>query len=499
MNRRPLNIQIPTGWLIGLLTGYLGLIQLLLWRFLDVMPLWAYAAAGAAILLLCIMLSRQVAHAQWPRGPSLKTLLTCLGIALALLILGGEGRLLYANVDWQVRDAVLRDMAINPWPFVYTARDLPDVLRGPIGMYFVPALAWKALGPTAADIALLIQNASLLGIIMALAAPLFPDRRARRITLAVFLTFSGLDIVGQLLAHRMLAEHLEFWTNLLQYSSTITLIFWVPHHALIGWMGTVLFLLHRAGRISLGQFLVPLPFAALWSPLALMGLAPFALMAGLSALRPWAIRWTDVAFPALASLIAIPALLYLGSANHEVGARLFPIDPIMWLLFQLIEVLPYLVPVVAIAFADRRDRVLIAMVAASLLLMPLVQIGWSVDFAMRASIPPLTLLMLMVARVLIDTSEGRREARKWLMAMLLIGSATGTFEIARAFRYPAAPWGQCSFFKAWEANFGDYPKGTYLAPLAEIPSLIRPSAPYPVPEQEPARCWPNDWRRPSGL
>ena len=38
---------------------------------------------------------------------------TCFAIGFILLLLGREGRLFYANVDWQVRDAILRDMTVH--------------------------------------------------------------------------------------------------------------------------------------------------------------------------------------------------------------------------------------------------------------------------------------------------------------------------------------------------------------------------------------------------
>ena len=41
----------------------------------------------------------------------------------------------YANTDWQIRDAVLRDMAANPWPFAY------DIERDRI---FSPRACWPS-------------------------------------------------------------------------------------------------------------------------------------------------------------------------------------------------------------------------------------------------------------------------------------------------------------------------------------------------------------------
>ena len=219
---------LPGGWLIALLVGWLGVGQLLLWRFLDVMPLWAYGLGAFLVAALCVAVVRS---ARSFAGPTPTTWMFCIGVATILLMLGGEGRFFYANIDWQVRFAVLRDMSVNPWPFVYSARGEPDLLRAPIGMFLIPALAAKTLGERAADIALLVQNSLLLGTLLALGSTLFATRRARLIALVVVIGFSGLDALGRILFRGGLSDHLENWAYL-QYSSTITLAFWVPQHAL---------------------------------------------------------------------------------------------------------------------------------------------------------------------------------------------------------------------------------------------------------------------------
>ena len=122
---------IAPRWIWAVLVAWLGGSQLLLWRFLDISPAWAYVLGGMAVAGLCFFTARITRDS---REISLGTLLTCFLVALVLLILSGEGRFFYANADWQVRFAVMRDMGVNPWPFVYTARPDPDLLRAPIGM-----------------------------------------------------------------------------------------------------------------------------------------------------------------------------------------------------------------------------------------------------------------------------------------------------------------------------------------------------------------------------
>ncbi|ARR54818.1 hypothetical protein HY78_15925 [Rhizorhabdus wittichii DC-6] len=486
--------RVPASALFGIVAGWLILDLLLLCRFIGLaQPLvylaWAVLSGGLAWLLF--LPRRRDRDA----GPTVATLLGALAVAMLLLVLGGEGRLFYANLDWQVRDAVLRDMTINPWPFTYASGDL---LRAPIGMYLVPALAGKLWGQAGADLALLAQNGLLLGLLLAIGSTLFADRRRRLIALAVFLAFSGLDIVGQLVARHGAGltptAHLEGWGPS-QFSSTITLAFWVPLHAIAGWICALGILLWRTGRLGLGPLLMLPPLVALWSPFGAMGAMPFVLHAAWSDLRGGRITGADIALPACATLIALPALVYLTAAGDAVGARFFPIRPDRYLIFLGIELIPWLL----IAFSGRQARFggpLLAIAMGSLLAMPLVQIGAWLDFAMRASIPALAILAVHLGDGLGGGWPLSARRRAALLALLAIGSVTGLAEIARALAYPVSPPPRCAFSRAWDETFRTLPKDSYLAPLDRVPEIIRPHAPARALPDATTDCFPDGWPTP---
>lgn len=487
-------LTIPARSLLVLVAGWLCLDQLLLWRFLG----WSWPSLATGAMLAAVLFHRLIKSSGLDARIPLVRLAVCLAVTLMLLALGGEGRWFYANIDWQVRDAVLRDMALHPWPFVYATEGTHSLLRAPVGMFLFPALMAKVGGAQAGDVALWLQNSLIIASLLALGSILFATRRARVIALLAIFLFSGLDLIGTMIFHGHLRDHLEFWFATMQFSSHITQAFWVPQHGFAGWLAAVLFLLWHRGAMRLWPFLALLPLTALWSPLALIGAMPFAAWAGISSLVTRRLSVADIVWPALAVIIALPGLTYLAAAPDGVGIRPYPLQLLAWAIFVLLEVLIFALPLL---FAQRGEsfgqRAPLIIATAWLLLCPFVQIGWSLDFMMRTSIPSLALLAVLVAEGL-DRAPSR-VLRSWLALMLLIGSATGLSEIRRAFTLPPSPRGACSFFGAWDVSFGRYPKGSYLAPLDQLPSFLRPEAPAVVSVHDPSRCWQGEWVRPDGV
>ncbi|MCU0729410.1 MAG: hypothetical protein MUF41_04810 [Sphingopyxis sp.] len=487
---------ITGGALVVGIFAALALHQILLWRFIGLAGPWAMVVGAVAVAALSLPLFR--ACAAMPIVPWRRIALVFL-FALALYLLGGEGRYAYANIDWQVRDAVLRDMALHPWPFAYIppGGDEPNVLRAPIGMFLLPALAYKLWGPVAADHALLLQNATLLTALLSAGSLLFDTARARITALVVVALFSGQDAIGQLLVTREWVSHLESWIPWLQFSSHITQAFWVPQHAFAGWLAALLFLLWRRDLVRIDAMLMLLPLTALWSPLALLGALPFVAWAALVELRRGGIGWRTIALPSAVTLLALPGLLYLAAGGDGVGARVQASSFEFWALFMLFELGIWVIPLMLWAAPSRYGRAPLRIAALFLLAVPFVQIGWSIDFMMRASIPGLAILAVLAAEAL--TNQSRRWVKIMLATILVTGSVTGMNEVIRAVSHPASPRGQCSFFGAWDANFGHYPKGSYLAPMSKMSGAIRPERPAIIQVRDPASCWAKHWHRPTGM
>jgi len=259
--------------------------------------------------------------------------------------------------------------------------------------------------------------------------------------------FGGFDIIGNLLsvphflARWDVTTRLEWWAGKYQYSSMTTQLFWVPNHALGGWL--TMGLLLRGQRGAPIEPLLPLVVVAvaLWSPLAALGIVPFVLwkLGAVVArehsvtrlrLRAWA--------PALIVGLVVAAYLTLDSSRiprgWTVGNNGVEIGDIARDLF--LQVRFFLLEAGFIGFAilaiRRCSQIVLAL--SVLALLPLVSFGAANDFVMRVSIPSLTMLAIGACLALTrDALNARTRAKKVVLGcMLAVGAVMPFQEFARA-------------------------------------------------------------------
>jgi hypothetical protein len=486
---RPRAALLDTRSLAVGITGFLLLDQVLLLAMLGFAPL---AQAGAAVLsaVLCAALWRTRG---WMAGPAVspKAFAGLFLAALVIFALGGEGRFFYANTDWQVRYAVLNDLVNNPWPWAYQTASGITVQRSPVAIYLVPALVGKVTGHWGAELMLLVQNAALLAALLALVAPAFSAISRPWLTLLLVIGFAGLDVIGQLAMGGSLLVHLEQWAEL-QYTGTLTLAYWVPQHALAGWIGAAFYLCWRAGKLPLAALLAVVPAMALLSPLGGLGIVPFAALAGITALLNRRLGANDVLLPALSCALAVPSLLYLGSGLGSVSTGASHYDPLVYLAFYILEIIPFLSVVWLTRGSWSLDRATVLLAVVMVLVLPFGRIGEKIDFMMRVSIPSLTFLAILMAGVLrsapgADDQNGQA-ARRIAVIVFLVGLVVPVGETARAVLLPRAPAVLCGYYGVVPGGYA-----TYIAPLDKMNSAIRPKNPTLVPIREPKTCWNGRW------
>ena len=428
--------------------------------------------------------------------------ITATHVALALVAsvvwvtLSGAGHLVYTNADWHLREAVLHDLVASAWPVGYGPLDGWDsVLRAPLAYYLPAALVGKAAGIPVALAAMAVWTAIGTFCFLLLALSLTGRGwKASVITVTIVIFFSGMDIVGSSLSggqrffhHADITTHLEWWAVFFQYSSLTTQLFWVPNHAIGGWLLVGLLMRHADDRDFDHLLPVLLIALALWSPLTTIGVLPFVVWkigrhvrAEFSA-RPWN---PYGALPVLlaAALVATYLALDLGRVP---GGSVLPsgMSSASYLLrhaqFFLLEAG---LLGIALLRLDRSAEMVIALVVLALL--PAVHFGPGNDLVMRASIPSLLVLALTCARVLTATPvPGDVLKRAVIVAILAIGAVTPITEMGRALLLPR--WEANTNATVVAADCGNYP-AHYIARLTSPVARQILLPPHPVAAAEDA-------------
>jgi hypothetical protein len=237
------------------------------------------------------------------------------------------------------------------------------------------------------------------------------------------------------------------------------LFIWVPQHALAGMIGLAL-LLPDQTRSARSRYLGLVGAAVLlWSPLVLIGLAPFALAGGLTNGRDALLDWANVlcvvvlAFPLSAYLLAGSAAIPHGFNWDHAGFSWGS-----YLEFITLEVGLYLL---ALRLYGWQYLNYPGIVIAVLLLLPLYRIGTFNDFTMRACIPAIMLIAIAASTAMAQARDLRCIP---LAVLMLVGSITSLLEIIGRGRDGVVP------AAAQTLRSGD---------LAEPPYAVQYTAPLP--------------------
>ncbi len=360
-------------------------------------------------------------------------------VVIGWVSLSGAGGIGYQNLpDWNNKNVLMNDLLAKPWPVFYGA---DTVLNYYFALYLPPSLIGKLAGWDAAQWAMYAYV--LIGLMLTMLWLYSYSARLGVVAILVFVIFGGLDIVGAWLMQRPSrdwATTIEWWSDRLQFSSNATLLYWVPQHALSAWLATALILdeATRQRRLLYTGLFVALTF--LWSPFSAIGLLPVCLVALLLA--------EQKSIMSAANLVLLPLLAVVTFAlyaPHGSGGDLYA-DASNWrthytpegLLiiaeFLLLEVGVYLACIAACGRALESEWRITALVVtgASVLWVLVPEAVGHGGFNMRASIPTLLLLFLLVVRVLSLTSH--TAVRVALAVALVIGADAAAHETFRAIR-----------------------------------------------------------------
>ncbi len=350
-----------------------------------------------------------------------------LAVGCAWTVCGGIGHWVFANADWHLRDAVLHDLVAGRWPVGYgVVGGKVSLLRAPLGYYLPAALLGKWGGLLAAHAALAAWTMIGAALFLLQVLSLTPSRAGVALSVAaVIVLFSGMDVIGylwrapHLAAHWDITRHLEWWADSYQYSSMTTQLFWVPNHALGGWL--TIGLLSRGERDTPLDSMLPMIVVAvaLWSPLAALGAMPFVLWKRCAApaclIRGYGRRRSRWASRSAAYLTLDAGRIPRGWTLGRSGTGLPGIatDLLHQAQFFALEA-----GFIGFAILAIRRSSQVALALGVLALLPVASFGAANDLVMRASIPSLAVLAIGACLALYPRCPGSRrhgqKGRPWL-------------------------------------------------------------------------------------
>lgn len=373
-----------------------------------------------------------------------RCLLIAFVIIAAWVYLSGVQKTVYQNSDSYIRNGILEVLVKNEWPVFIENGNQTVMLIYYIGFWLPSALVGKIVGVNVAYFCLYLWT--LLGVFITYLLICNLMKKVRLWPLLLFIFFSGLDIVGMIIQiiynpdfidNLTLTSHLEWW-NKWQFSSFTTQLFWVFNQAVPAWVATLLIMNQRANKF----IVFILGCLMLQGTFPFIGLIPIAFYVSLKNTTTFKGRTLCKYVRSLISfenligggISGIISFIYLKGnyssksiAVISTGDGSFLKKIVLYGFFIFIEC--FLLYLVIFKYQRRNPIYYISFIC--LCACPMVRVGYSVDFCMRASIPSLVVLYLLVASSL----ESMKKEKNWLLFFLLgllaLGAVTPLFEINR--------------------------------------------------------------------
>ncbi len=370
------------------------------------------------------------------------------------VLFSGIGSFSYQNSDFNVRNAILRDLIIYDWPIYFDMTEMLGIDKVGLVYYFTfwmpSALVGKLFGLTIANIFLLLYSVLFLFVIYMLLEIILKkssywilfflimfsgldvlgqyilngsmneilglnhiewwnsfgqySSKSSYWILFFLIMFSGLDVLGQYILNGSMNEilglnHIEWWNSFGQYSSNTTQLYWVFNQSLPIWLITELLLLNR--NLKVVGFIGATAFC--YSPWATFGVLPIAFYFLIHLCRNSKEKLreiftiSNIIYPLF--ILTVFGLFYLSTDSSSVSLNGFIwefvdysyIKFIMrYVLFVFVEVGIYFI----LLFKDYKKYNLFKLIMVLLIVVPLYKMTPANDFCMRTSIMPLFILMI---------------------------------------------------------------------------------------------------------
>lgn len=417
-----------------------------------------YALIASVLLFISLTQFFRSPQLQWRQPYTAGALLVIVATGFAWSSLGGAGHFFFANPDWIVRDTVLADLTLTPWPPAYSSDNgVHHILRTAFGFFFPAAVLGKWIGLGHVDIHLYAWAA--LGVTLFLLLLPLPRRTGGLLVVMLLVTifFSGMDFLGILLLtgdSPIFPLRLEWWVPF-SYPSLTGQLHWAPNHALPLWLVTALFYRHWGHRSFPAMVVVLLPLLVIWTPFAAAAILPFIAIAILrwfsqgQSLCEWDLTLTQCVAATVLGYLTVRLLTL--DITAIPGAPTLDVAPskdrflLKYLLFVLME---FAILGLMLARQLRHSHGLFWLAFAILTALPLYQYGPSNDTMLRLSTPCLVILLILtldrISAWAKTYSWREMPINAWAMGLvLLIGAHTPFNEMWRAltFRHSPANYG----------------------------------------------------------
>lgn len=412
---------------------------------------WYIAIPGTIVFIVAFISicknNKPIYSFNWSKKELIKFLLVC-GIIAIWVYLSGIGSYVFQNTDHLWRNAIFEFLVDFEWPVVGEVLvDGELKTRGLvyyIGFWLTAAVIGKIGGM---EIGYFSQYVwAVLGIVLFYYLVCVVRKKIEVWPLLIFVFMSGLDIVGYLFLGNDLAlldgtSHIEWWSTY-QFSCFTTQLFWVFNQALPAWIIFMLMYLQKNNR----YIVLILGCALLSSTLPFIGMIPFFVY--FTCFRKyenckwgkgdwWKNFFKDTfTFENIlgGGIAGIISFIYLSGnlAGQNIEADYGGVDIqeklMLILVFLFMEAGVYWL----IIYKYQKNNPLFYIMVAWLCLCPWIQVGHAKDFCMRASIPALVVLYLMIVETIEKSFENKKYLRVCLLVILLCaGSVTAKNEIQR--------------------------------------------------------------------
>jgi hypothetical protein len=438
MNVLSMKINIPYKWLV--LLSYLYMIIPISIFFVG------YLKIGIGILFTVVIFGGlYFAMKEYDSMGKLEINIVHLAVLILLLLgwiyMSGIGGWTYQRWDWHGRNAVLHDLIDYTWPVVYP--ETGNALVYYFIYWMVPAVAGKLAGWACANFILFLW--SFLGIFLAVLNICYLLRAKSgkdifKIAL-IFIFWGGLNLVGYAYTFYVVNGYhgimpftagFEWPINGYQYTPNNALIEWVFNQSIVPLMAMPLYLSNRKIEILAFLGLCVLPFA----PLPFVGLfLIFVAIACVDSVQFIKEKKFAELIKKVFSIANIAAVLSIficflaffscntatnGSAGVGGIGLYTPLEQFgledlqLLIIFCILEFGVYSI----LLFDENKKEPLYWVSSISLVFIPLIRIGAGKDFCMRASIPALTILMILVMKYILKAYK--KSVRYIVMVVFLV-------------------------------------------------------------------------------